>query len=242
MFARYFSFTLRTGLLLAFTGFLPVPARAHGPFDHNARVWMLEDNLEVTVTLGPEAAKTFLTDGPAEVLRSGRMDLAFPLPPASAARLFEIKAGETLLSPVRATVRSDGLEYSFGLFYPRPANGPLQFIARYVGETPSLTKGSLVVVDENGTAVAGKVLSPENSSLEFTFSEKAGVAPTVKSEVIATAPTAINDLPTAVATVSGPPPAAGLWPRWRLTLIAAVVMTVALLIGLSRRTRQRPSP
>ena len=81
---------------------------------------MFEDHLEVTVTLGPEAAKVFLNNGPAEVLFSGHVENAFPLPPASAARLFEIKSGDAVLLPTKATVRSDGLEYNFGLFYPRP--------------------------------------------------------------------------------------------------------------------------
>ena len=234
MFVRRFLFVLRASLLLA----LPATARAHGPFDHNARVWVFEDHLEVTVTLGPEAAKIFLNDGPEEVLRSGQMEIAFPFPASSAARLFEIKSGDTVLKPLKSDVRSDGLEYNFGLFYPRPDSGTLSFTARYMSETPTLTKGSLVVVDENGSALAGKVLSADNRLIEFTLPAKAGANLVVQNAVQTIAPIAA---PAVAATIPPPAPSVGVRPRWRLGLITAAAVTLALLIGLSLRARQRPS-
>src|SRR4051812_8139658 len=111
MFVRRFFFILHFSSVLAFAALLPALAHAHGAFDHNTRIWLFEDHLEVNVTLGPEAAKTFLTNGPAEVLRSGRMEVAFPFPLASATRLFQTESGDTMLEPLKATVRSDGLEY-----------------------------------------------------------------------------------------------------------------------------------
>ena len=122
--ARLFSFPLRTFQLAVLGGLLPLLADAHGVFDHSSRVWFFADHLEAVVTLGPEVARPFLNDGPEEVLRSGRMEIAYLFPLKNAPRLFEIKSGGTILEPVKATVRSDGLEYSFTIFYPRPPDGP----------------------------------------------------------------------------------------------------------------------
>ena len=164
--ARRFSFRFRTFQWLAWISLLPALAGAHGVFDHNTRVWFLADRLEAVVTLGPEAAKPFLTDGPAEVLRSGHMEIAFPFPLQNAPRLFEIKSGEAILEPVKATVRSDGLEYNFTLTYARPPAGPLRVRAVYVAGSEHLTKGALVACDENGTSFAAKMLSASEDALE----------------------------------------------------------------------------
>ncbi len=165
--SRNYFFIFKIFLTLAIAGFITSSARAHNPFDHNARVWMFEDNVEVDVTLGTEAAKTFLDHGPEAVLRSGLMEVVFPFPAESAARMFELKAGDAVLVPVKTTVRSDGLEYVFGFFYARPAAGPLHLDARYLNEATKLTKGALAVVDENGNTLAGKILSFEDHQLDF---------------------------------------------------------------------------
>ena len=238
MFVRQFLFLFRAALLLALLALVAATAMAHGPFDHNARVWVFEDHLEVTVTLGPEAAKIFLNDGPEAVLHSGLMEVAFPFPASSAARMFEIKSGDTILKPLKSDVRSDGLEYNFGLFYPRPESRTLSFTARYMSETPALTKGSLIVVDENGTALAGKVLSAENRLIEFTLPAKAGANPVVQNAVQTIAPKAA---PVVAATIPPPTPSGGVRPWWKLGVFAAAAVTLALLIGLSLRARQRPS-
>ena len=105
-------------------------------------------------------------------------------------------------------------------------------------ETPTLTKGSLIVVDENGSALAGKVLSAENRLIEFTLPAKPGANPVVQNAVKTVAPKTAT---VAATTIPPPTPGVGLWPRWKLGLGAAATVTLALLIGLSLRARQRRS-
>ena len=177
--------------------------RAHGPFDHGARVWLWADNLEVTVTMGPEAAKVFLNQGPEEVRHAGHMEIVFPLPPESAARIFELKSGDTLLTPLKTTVRSDGLEYVFGFIYPPTGSAPLHFNARYLDESPKLTKGALVVVNENDTMLVGKILSLEDHQIDFTPPAKTIAAAVVKNTA-ETNSAGTNEAAVTVAQISAP--------------------------------------
>ena len=180
---------------------------AHGPFDHGARVWLWADNLEVTVTMGPEAAKVFLNKGPEEVRHAGHMEIVFPLPVESAARIFELKSGDTILTPLKTTVRSDGLEYVFGFIYPRTDSWPLHFNARYLDESPKLTKGALVVVNENDTMLVGKILSLEDHQIDFTPPAKTIAAVVVKNAT-ETNSVNTNEAAVTVAPISVPPPVA----------------------------------
>ena len=177
--------------------------RAHGSFDHGARVWLWADNLEVTVTMGPEAAKVFLNQGPEEVRHAGHMEMVFPLPPESAARIFELKSGDTILTPLKTTVRSDGLEYVFGFIYPPTGSAPLHFNARYLNESPKLTKGALVVVNENDTMLVGKILSLEDHQIDFTPPAKT-IAAVVGKNAVETNSANTNDDAVAVAQISAP--------------------------------------
>ncbi|MFO1488547.1 MAG: HupE/UreJ family protein [Verrucomicrobiota bacterium] len=199
-------FKWRWWWMMALAVFVPVAAPAHGAFDHNIRAWIFEDHLEVTVTLGPEAARVFLNHGPEAALHSGQMTVAYPLPAETAARLFEIQAGGTVLIPAKSTVRSDGIEFDFGIFYPRPAAGALRLDARYLAELPALAKGSMVVVDENGQVVAGKILSPTETSLEFSLTPGTG-APT-KILVVTNSTPAPGAAATGAVTVAEPAPIA----------------------------------
>lgn len=239
---RCAAFIFKPLLSLAVAGLVAFTAQAHGPFDHSARVWVSDDNLEVTVTLGPEAAKIFLNDGPEQVRYAGHMESVFPLPASSAARLFEMKLGDTTLTPVKTTVRSDGLEYVFGFFYPRPAAGPLHFNARYLEETPKLTKGALVVVNENDTMLAGKVVSFENHQVDFALPAKAGDSPVVVSSGETNSTIATTSKLPAIAAVVAPSPADGkLLPGWIQGLFVLATLALALLVWLSLRMRNRTS-
>ena len=199
-------FRLHVGWLLALLALWPATLHALGPFDHNTRVWVFDDHLDVTVTMGPEAAKIFLNHGPAEVLSSGHMEIAFPLPPASAARIFEIKTGDTVLAPQQTTVRSDGLDYIFGLFYTRPDVGTLRCTALYLGETATRAKGSLVVVDEAGSVLAAKILAPENNLIDFVLPPRAELVPVVQAEPATHPADPVTNEPSVVSAATSPAP------------------------------------
>ena len=204
--------------------------RAHGPFDHGARVWLWADNLEVTVTMGPEAAKVFLNQGPEEVRHAGHMEIVFPLPPESAARIFELKSGDTILTPLKTTVRSDGLEYVFGFIYPPTGSAPLHFNTRYLDESPKLTKGALVVVNENETMLFGKILSLEDHQIDFTPPGKTVAAAVVKNAV-KTNSVITNETPVVFAQIavpSQPPVVAPSFARNAVRVIFALVILVAV--------------
>ena len=215
-------------LALAIVSFIAITAHAHGPFDHNTRVWLWADNLEVTVTMGPEAAKVFLNQGPEEVRHAGHMEIVFPLPPESAARIFELKSGDTILTPLKTTVRSDGLEYVFGFIYPPTGSAPLHFNARYLDKSPKLTKGALVVVNENDTMLVGKILSLEDHQIDFTPPAKTIAAVVVKNAT-ETNSANTNEATVAVAQISAPPlVGAAAFARNGARVIFALVILVAV--------------
>ena len=237
MSARSFLFWFRTGWLLALAALLPVRVDAHGAFDHNARVWVFEDHLEATVTLGPEAAKTFLNNGPAEVLRSGQMQIAYPFPLPDAARLLELKSGYTPLAPLKANVRSDGLEFNFTLYYAAPNSGPLRVSAVYMMEIQQVGKGSLVVVDEAGNTLGAKLISSTDTALEVNLpgntAPVAATADALEVKITNAPPTTIAQTSTLRAT-----PAFGeflhLGVGHILTGFDHLLFLGALLIGVRR--------
>ena len=223
------SFLCRALRLILLASLLPALAGAHGVFDHSSRVWFFEDHLEAVVTLGPEAAKPFLNDGPDGVLRSGQMAVAYPFPLQNAPRLFEIKSGGTVIEPLKANVRSDGLEYNFTLFYPRPPAGPLKARAVYMAGAAHLTKGALAACDENGTGFAAKMLSSSEDELEINPPSVLPIGGTASiaapQQLETSAPAA---LPATVAEVLPPPAAApGTAPSFRefLTLGIGHILT-----------------
>lgn len=198
---RFFSIVRRALQLLALGGWLPAVAGAHGAFDHSTRVWVFADHLEVGIAMGPEAAKTFLNDGPPEVTRSGLMQIAYAYPAGNAARLFEIKSGNTALAPTKATVRSDGLEFDFELIYPRPAGGTLRLRAAYLNELHQAGKGSLAVADESGATLAARLLASGDDTLEITLP---GSVSAPIGGVSQPAPTTATTAPVAAPVKSAP--------------------------------------
>ncbi len=202
MTARLSSRLRRIFQFFVLIGLLPMPVKAHGVFDHNARVWIFPDHLEVTIAMGTEAAKTFLNDGPPEVRRSGLMQIAYPYPAQNAPRLFEIKTGDTALTPTKSTVRSDGLEFDFELIYPRPDAGTLRLRATYLKELPHVAKGSLVVADEYSATLAAKLLGSADDTLEINLP---GLAIASEAAVNLPETNATSPAPAAVPEKSAPP-------------------------------------
>lgn len=140
-------------------------ALAHGPFDNSSRLYVLDDHLELALTVGLDGARQILAQSALSPDESaGLLAVSGPAsfrdaPVALATRLFEIKAGADELKPQRLKLFSDGLEANFTVEYPRTTNLTLAVTARYFAGVAPLLAGALVVTDENGNILGRAVLS-----------------------------------------------------------------------------------
>jgi hypothetical protein len=149
---------------------LPVSVKAHGPFDHSARLFAGEAQMELTVTMGADAASGFLSQAafpPEEIKLVLSMTSAQvrELPVEMGAKLFEITTGNEPLTARRVTVRTDGLDTLFTLVLPRPASGPLNVRALYPAGFEPMKQGSFVAFDENNQPLGAAFLSRASDSI-----------------------------------------------------------------------------
>lgn len=146
------------------------PAHAHSPFDNSVRAILTESELEVSVTLGADAATRFLqhaAPGP-DVALGGMGPKQLPTPLAGA--LAEVKSGDDTLTATSLQVMGDGLEYTFVAHYPRPTAGTLSFRANYFAVAPEAMKlGTLVVADTMGRQLGSGLISRESTLIELSL-------------------------------------------------------------------------
>ncbi len=193
---------------------------AHDPFDHSSRMTVLDDRIEIVVTMGLDAARQFLPAAgfsEQEVARLTREGAQHAVTNSSAvdARLFEVRAGEELLAARSLDVLSGGLEILFTADYPRPA-GPLQLRAVFFNGIEAMRHGPFVATDKAGNQLAGALLSRVNDSVQVPL-------PPVKppAEIAATgvepSPPAVGNAPRLVAPMAASdiPPAPALSPAPR---------------------------
>jgi|GEM_PF-6425607 hypothetical protein len=141
--------------VLLFSGF---NARAHGPFDHSARLIVQENQIELNVILGIEAARSLLKDHPDALLQRGPGS-QFPLPPEVADRIGELVDGENALNPRSIHIHADAIEAGISILFERPNSARLEFRPKYLSLLSKLQPGVLEVTDENGNRLGAGVIS-----------------------------------------------------------------------------------
>lgn len=145
-------------------------ARAHDPGISTATGEVRGDTLAITTGFAPADVQQLV---PKELRRDGAwnqadFDAAREALNAVAPRLWEIRAGETLLAPREARVElAAGDNVSFSLVFPLPAGGEkLTLRATKIPELPSGHRQFVIIADERGSTIAKKLLSARDYSLE----------------------------------------------------------------------------
>jgi hydrogenase/urease accessory protein HupE len=180
-------------LALAWGGLTGV--RAHDPGISTAQGEVRADAFELVTGLAPADAEQLV---PPEARSAGRMtDEEFPKVrghlQAIAPQLWEVRVGDKVLAPREASVQLlPGDNVSFKLVWPRPP-GAERLILRStrLGNLPPGHRQFVIVTDERGSAIAKKLLSAKDATLEVDPNAK-GLAPVAGSSAVgavAAAPT-----------------------------------------------------
>jgi hypothetical protein len=143
-------------------------ANAHEPLDISSRITVYRDRIELTSTLGVDAARQLLTvagvssDAIAQSLRGLHPDLVVEHATTVALHLFQLAHDGDALAATRVTSQAEGMEILFTLVYPRPAGGRLEALAVCYETIPDLRRGSLMIVDETAGNIGAVMLWREN--------------------------------------------------------------------------------
>jgi hypothetical protein len=203
---------------------LALSARAHSPFESSTRMFVHDTTLELALTVGMEGGAMLLKGAPDGAFQSRQVGPSFPLPAEFAPRFFSVTSGGTALSPDKVEVRTDGLEFSIVVEYPRPAGSALAVNAVYVAALPSSYKSAFVMTDEMGNILATRVLTQAAHAFELAL-PAATIAPETTPAVpaIIAAPATvsippINIAPAITGANASPSPNAtlGFWDFWEL--------------------------
>lgn len=194
---------------------------AHAPFDSSARVIVLEQEIEATVTVGTGLAEKLLEDSNGQSIPTTGVGLGKVLPIELAGRLFELEANDKKIAPTQLRVLSDGLEALFIVTYPRPNTEGFRLRAQFARQLPSTNFCALVVTDDNNQLLGSHVVKSGSATADFTLPQ----APGAIAEAATPAPI-VAHIATPVETIAAPLAAKPSQPRprfWALITIAVVV-------------------
>lgn len=225
--------------LLGLGLFIEMFAEAHGPYDHSSRLIVGETQLEMTLTMGSDATRDFLTMAglpPEEVrqilsMTSGQSGRVLPVEMGS--KLFITSAGgETLVAEAISAV-TEGLETLFTMRFSRPPGGKLELRAIYFNGIEPMKQGAFVAVDDHDQSLGASFLSRANDSVELQLPVKTSGAPI---------PTLETSVPILVqASQSAVVGSAGKSGKFSFIFWFPVV-AVAIVLWLIWRRGWRPSP
>jgi hypothetical protein len=112
-----------------------------------------------------DGRKAMLAGAPPEAFRVRPVGPRFELPKEFAVRFGEMPSGDSMLSPDKIEVRTDGLEFNVALIYARPVGNALAVRASFLNQLPSSNNSSFVMTDETGNILASKILSRKDESV-----------------------------------------------------------------------------
>lgn len=148
-------------------------ALAHAPFDNSVHAILGDKSLEVSVTMGGEAAQQFLKfaspDNPISLDGMG----AKTLPVEIATRLCELKSGTVVLAATLLQVNGDGLEYTFTATYPHPATAALSFHGLYLDAIEPMKSGTFVLANEIGQQIGAALLTKGSTLVALSLTPSA---------------------------------------------------------------------
>jgi len=196
-------------------------AHAHAPFDSNARVTVLEQTIEATVTVGTGLTELLLKDSDVNSFSNQGVGMGTILPVELAGRFFELEANDKKIAATQLRVLSDGLEALFVVTYPRPNTEAFRLRAQFARQLPASNFCALVVTDDNNQTLGSHVVKLGSETAEFTL-------PKLPGAIVEAAPPAsvVAHIAAPVETIAAPLAAHPSQPRWHfgaLIIIAAVV-------------------
>jgi hypothetical protein len=162
-------------LLLLFVGLLAPSVYAHAPFDSNARVTVLEQTIEATVTVGTGLTELLLKDSSVHSFPNQGVGMGTILPVELAARFFEMEAGGQNIPATQLRVLSDGLEALFIVTYPRPTSEAFRLRAQFARHLPGSNFCALVVTDDNNQLLGSHLVKSGSAAADFNLPQRPGV-------------------------------------------------------------------
>lgn len=150
--------------LIALGCVLMTPAWAHDPFDGQTDIVVFDQQIEVTVTLGYDAAREFvklLGLPPEESVRITRRGARTPiaLAPGAAALLMQMSASGRPLAPSAFVVTPHDSEIPFGIVFPRPKEDAVQLRAAYFDKIDYMKPGTVMVKNQQSRLIASALLT-----------------------------------------------------------------------------------
>lgn len=151
-------------------------AHAHSPFDSTAHVTVRQDRLEASLVVGSGLAKQLLMDSGAASLPENGIAAVSTIPLPLAAQLFDIEIAGTNLPATQLRVRSEELESTFVVTYPRPATESFRLRAIYARHLPASSFSALVVTDDQNRMLGSHIVQIGSETAEFHLPKLASQA------------------------------------------------------------------
>lgn len=205
-----------------FMAFLLSPSvQAHAPFDSNARVTVLEQTIEATVTVGTGLTELLLKDSGVSSFPNQGVGMGTILPVELAGRFFEMEANDKNIPATQLRVLSDGLETLFVVTYPRPTSDAFRLRAQFARQLPASNLCALVVTDDNNQVLGSHIVKLGREVADFNLPKLSGAIAEVTAPVVAR-------ISAAAETIATPLPAAPPQPRWRFGILIIIAGIVAI--------------
>lgn len=201
--------------------FVSPPAQAHAPFDSSARVIVLEQEIEATVTVGTGLAEKLLDDSGGQSIPISGVGPGKVLPVELADRFFEMEAHDKKIVATQLRVLSDGLEALFIVTYPRPTSEAFRLRAQFARQLPGSNFCALVVTDDNNQLLGSHIVKLGSETADFTLPKLPGAIVEAATPALVVA-----SISATAETIAAPLAAKPSQPRPRfgaLIIIAAVI-------------------
>ncbi|MEO7493593.1 MAG: HupE/UreJ family protein [Massilia sp.] len=170
-------------LCLALLG-IAAPARAHDPFDGATQMLVFDNKIEVKLTFGYDAARTFLRGvalAPVEVTRLTRPSVdgqPVNLPAALAPRLMTLAAQGAPIDASAFLVLPSDNEIVMMLIYPRPQAASITAQAAYFALVDDMRPGAFVAANDQRRILARALLTRASPGVDVPMTAPAATSET----------------------------------------------------------------
>lgn len=195
-------------LLIASNLFDASTVHAHSPFDSNAHITVMEQNLEASLVVGTGLTEQLLKDSGVGPLPNTGVGMGTSLPLQVAPRLFEIEVAGTNLPASQLRVLSDGLEATFVVIYPRPPSDTFRVHATFARHLPASGFSALVVTDDQNRMLGSHIVRLGSEIANFTLPPLPGTTQEVAATGAAVEPVAPSAMTAATAPSTKTQPSA----------------------------------
>ena len=191
--------------LLAITLFsIVLSVAAHDPFDGSTRMMVIDEDMEVTITLGADAARqifraAYCSEEQVDYfVRARGPHTLLDLPSSVTEHLLRIDSSGELCVPKSSTVLSDGQEIIFTLMYSRPSARSLEVRVVFYDEVSQMRQGSFVAYDDKGNQLGAALLSRASVKAEVLLPPQAPEQTAGRTNELTTTPAPEKATPVSV--------------------------------------------